>query len=158
MTTANRGPGVKFPPPFLWVAAFVGGWLLNRVLLFEIDDDGAGTIQSALGAVVLVAGLAINFWGLGTFLRARTAIIPHRPARALVESGPFRYSRNPMYIAITMQYVGLALLLNFAWPLVFLPLVLALLVALVIRREEAYLRRDFGPDYDDYCRRVGRWL
>ena len=93
-----------------------------------------------------------------TFWRARTAIIPHRPASRLVRHGPYRFTRNPMYVALTALYVGLALLFNVAWPLVVLPVVLWLLWHVVIRHEERYLLFAFGGDYAAFTREVRRWL
>jgi protein-S-isoprenylcysteine O-methyltransferase Ste14 len=93
-----------------------------------------------------------------TFRRARTAILPTRPASQLVDGGPYRFTRNPMYTGLTTAYVGAAALLDSVWPLLLLPLVLAALVRLVVRREEAYLRGAFGAEYAAYQARVRRWL
>jgi protein-S-isoprenylcysteine O-methyltransferase Ste14 len=100
----------------------------------------------------------VMLWGLATFARARTPIIPDRPARQLVSHGPYRISRNPMYLGLTSLYTGLALVLNLAWPLVLLPVVLLTLTATVIVHEERHLRAAFGATYEDYCRRVRRWI
>lgn len=159
MTAPDRGPGVPFPPPFLFVAGFLAGLGLDRWLLaFEIDNDGAGRVQSAVGLVLMAAGLALVLWGIVTFARARTAIIPHRPARLLVLGGPYRFSRNPMYVGLTALYLGLAIASNLVWPILLLPLVLWLLVAIVIRREERHLTEKFGEEYRAFCRQVRRWI
>jgi protein-S-isoprenylcysteine O-methyltransferase Ste14 len=155
---ASRGPGVPFPPPFVFVAGFLLGWWLNTRLEFTIDGRGAGVVQSAAGLASLAAGLGLMCWGIVTFIMARTAVIPTRPARALVVRGPYRFTRNPMYLGMTFAYVGLSALLNQAWPLLMLPLVLLTLQMAVIGREERHLRAAFGPQYDDYCRRVRRWV
>lgn len=110
----------------------------------------------ALGLCVF--GIALGGWGLLTFFRARTAIIPDRPASRLVVTGPYRFSRNPMYVALTVLYIGLSALTDSWWPLVFLPVVLTALWFLVIRREERYLAAAFSEEYAAYCRRVRRWL
>jgi protein-S-isoprenylcysteine O-methyltransferase Ste14 len=158
MTTDARGPGVRFPPPFVFVAGWLLAWGLDTRIEFLIDGAGAGPVQIAIGAALASAGLCLMFWGLVTFIYARTPVVPTRPARDLVRGGPYRYSRNPMYLGFTGLYAGLALLTNSAWPLVLLPVVLLALTSLVIRREEAHLQRMFGSDYDDYCRRVRRWI
>lgn len=133
-------------------------WLLQRRLPFDIAGAGPGPAQSILGALLLAGGLGWMASGLVIFGLQRTAVIPNRPARTLVRIGPYRFTRNPMYLGLTWAYVGLSVVMNWAWPLVLLPVVLILLTTLVIRREEAYLRAAFGADYDDYCRRVRRWL
>jgi len=158
MSADAQGPGIRFPPPFVYVGGWLLAWLLDRRFEFRVDGAGPGSVQATLGLAILAVGLAVNFWGLLTFARYRTAIMPTRPARLLVGVGPYRFTRNPMYVGLTGLYVGLALLVNWAWPLVALPLVLAVISAYVIRREERHLRAVFGATYDDYCRRVRRWI
>lgn len=102
-------------------------------------------------------GAALIAWGMVTFLRARTAIIPNHPASRIVESGPYRYTRNPMYMGFTVCYLGAALLLNSWWPFVFWPVCIVALTRLVIHREERYLAEAFGAEYEAYRQRVSRW-
>lgn len=111
-----------------------------------------------LGWALVVGGLGLMAWAGVTFARARTAIIPVRPARVLVRGGPYRWTRNPMYLGLTVAYVGGTLLMNSAWPLLFLPIVLITVSVLVIRREERYLESAFGDAYREYSRQVRRWL
>jgi protein-S-isoprenylcysteine O-methyltransferase Ste14 len=158
VVSATPGPGVRFPPPFVFVGGFLAAWALDFLIGFEIDGEGAGALQSGLGAAAMTIGIAIMLWGLATFARARTPIIPDRPARSLVASGPYRISRNPMYLGLTILYTGLALVLNMAWPLVLLPVVLLVLTSTVIVHEERHLRASFGASYEEYCRRVRRWI
>ena len=89
---------------------------------------------------------------------AGTSPMPHSPAKQLVIRGPYRFTRNPMYVGMTIAYLGGVATANSVWPLVALPLVLAGIYAFVIRREERYLEAEFGDAYRDYCRRVRRWL
>lgn len=158
MDSPDRGPAVPVPPPLLFVAGWIGAWLVNRRIPFAIDGAGASVAQQAIGSVLLVGGLAFMVWGMATFARSRTPVVPVRPARLVVTGGPYRFSRNPMYLGITIGYVGLAALLNQAWPLVMLPIVLVVLSGVVIEREERHLRAKFGAEYDAYAARVRRWL
>jgi protein-S-isoprenylcysteine O-methyltransferase Ste14 len=158
MSVADRGPNVLVPPPFVFVAGWVAGWALSLVRPFEIDGAGPSAVQQALALVALAGGLVLMGWGLVTFRRARTPIIPVRSARLVVMSGPFRFTRNPMYLGLATAYFGLALVVNQAWPIVLLPLVLIGLTVLVIEREERHLARLFGAEYDAYRARVRRWL
>lgn len=97
-------------------------------------------------------------WAAGRFAKAGTPMVPVKPATALVTDGPFRYSRNPMYVSLTLGYLGVTLLMNSFWPLVLLPTVLLTLRFWVIAREEAHLTEVFGDGYAAYCRRVRRWF
>lgn len=158
MTEASRGPDVRFPPPALFVLSWLVTWWLNTRLEFLISADGAGVLQETAGTLLAAAGLALMLWAIVTFLSNRTSVMPNRAARQLVLIGPYRWSRNPMYVGLTLADIGLALFFNQAWPLVLLPLVLLSLLTFVIAREERYLRSAFGDAYDAYCRRVRRFL
>jgi protein-S-isoprenylcysteine O-methyltransferase Ste14 len=153
-----RGPGVPFPPPLVFVAGWLIASLLDRRLEFLIVGNGPGSLQIGLGYAAMTLGLSVMLWGISTFLIARTAIYPASRARAFVITGPYRLSRNPMYVGLTQAYVGLALVLNRAWPLVLLPPVLLALRVFVIGREERYLLAEFGKAYEEYRRRVRRWI
>ena len=110
------------------------------------------------GGVLVIGGLALVYAGIMTFRRFRTAVYPNRPAKLVVDSGPFAYTRNPMYVGMAVCYVGLVLLLRSVWALSLLPVVLVLLVHFVIRREERHLTQKFPDAYAAYCARVPRWL
>jgi len=157
---APRSPGVRFPPPTIFVAGWLLGWLLEaKVLRLPLAGDGGPRWPLvAGGSALLLAGLVVIAAGLLTFFRARTAIMPHHAASRLVTHGPYRFTRNPMYVGMTLLYAGLALRANMGWPFLLLPLVLLTLVRFVIRREERYLASAFGAEYDAYRRRVRRWL
>jgi protein-S-isoprenylcysteine O-methyltransferase Ste14 len=92
------------------------------------------------------------------FRRAGTHPQPWRPATALVVTGPYRFSRNPMYVGATLFYIGISFWVNSLWPLLLLPVVLVIMSRGVIAREEAYLERLFGDEYRSYRSRVRRWL
>ena len=93
-----------------------------------------------------------------TFGRARTAINPHHSASQLVTHGPYRFTRNPMYTGLTIAYLGGSALVDSAWPIIALPIVLLILVKTVISREEMYLADAFGAEYRGYVARVRRWV
>jgi protein-S-isoprenylcysteine O-methyltransferase Ste14 len=150
-------PGVRFPPPLLYAIPFLVGYLLHLWYPLAITGDGArwlevvGSLLAGLWAAFMIAAFA-------TFLRAHTSILPFKPATRLVTTGPYRLTRNPMYVSFALLYVGIALLLDSWWPLFFLPMVLVAVDRLVIVREERYLLDEFGGHYDAYCRRVRRWI
>ena len=153
-----RNAGVRFPPPLYYVAGLLAAWSLDRyVKALSFSHPGVPALATA-GWALTVAGVCLVGWGMATFRRAHTAIIPNQPASRIVTSGPYRFTRNPMYTGLAIAYGGVALLMNSAWPLILLPLVIALLVRFVISREEAYLRHAFSTDYGAYSARVRRWL
>ncbi len=110
------------------------------------------------GIILGVLGSTVGFWGLYTFRRAGTNVRPSLPVNALVTSGPFRYSRNPFYVGMTVIYVGITLYAGFLW--LFVTLVPALLMVhwRIVRREEQFLESRFGEDYRAYKARVHRWI
>jgi protein-S-isoprenylcysteine O-methyltransferase Ste14 len=151
-------PGVRFPPPLLFVAGLALGWFLDRrVLPLQLTHFG-GNVLSAAAVVMIAVGLALTGWGFFTFKRARTAILPFHSASSLVTTGPYRLTRNPMYTGLTIAYLSGALLIDSAWPLILLPAVLIVLFNTVIAREERYLGDAFGSEYAAYCAQVRRWL
>jgi protein-S-isoprenylcysteine O-methyltransferase Ste14 len=158
MAEPLQNAGVRFPPPLLFVAGLAIGLLLDHgVRALPLSHIGWALLEGA-GVGLVLAGGCLVAWGMLTFRAARTAIVPHHPASRLVERGPYRFTRNPMYTGLTIAYIGGALILNTAWAIIILPAVLALLVRLVVRREEAYLSDAFGAEYTAYQSRVRRWL
>jgi protein-S-isoprenylcysteine O-methyltransferase Ste14 len=115
-------------------------------------------VESVLGWGLLVAGVLVAVSAAYLFRRAGTTPNPTKPTSALVIWGPYRFTRNPMYVGMAVLYCGGTLLLNDPWPLAFLPLVMALVQRRVIAREEAYLERKFGDEYRAYKARVRRWI
>lgn len=158
MTQGAHGPNIRFPPPLVYLAGYVVTWALNQRLEFLIDGKGAQPVQVAIGVVALAAGLGLMAWGFATFKGAGTAVMTIRSASRVVTSGPYRFTRNPMYVGLTFAYFGLALLVNWAWPIVFLPVVLVVMNVVVIEREERYLQSSFPETYGPYSGRVRRWL
>lgn len=155
MTERPDSPGVRLPPPALYALAVLAGYLLHRRWPLPVGD-GLG-IQ-ALAWLLLGAWLGLTVSSIGTFRRSRTSIVPVRPATALVMSGPYRFTRNPMYVGLAMLTVAIALFMNSWWPIVLLVPVLLTIRQSVIAPEERYLERRFGLEYVAYKQRVRRWI
>ena len=102
--------------------------------------------------------MALAVWFARTMRSADTTLRIDKPVSSLVQNGPFRYSRNPGYLSLTMIYAGIAILRNALWAILLLPLVLHVIQREVIEREERYLQRTFGEEYLAYKRRVRRWV
>ena len=159
MTEAPRSdPGVHFPPPFLFVGGLVLGAILQRAWALPLWSGTPSTLLLGLAYLLAAVGIAWAAWGMLTFRRARTAFIPSQPASQLVSWGPYRFSRNPMYLGLSLLYCGIALRLNSVWAFLLFPLVIALVIRLVIRPEERYLDDAFGDTYRSYRDRVPRWF
>jgi protein-S-isoprenylcysteine O-methyltransferase Ste14 len=154
---SERGPGVSVPPTLVFVAGFALAWWLHDEAPLPLDRDGSRALV-IVAWMMLVIGIALFLWALGVFLVARTGVMLQKPATVLMTSGPYAWSRNPQYVAFLAMYAGAALLANTLWPIVLLPSVLILMVGAVIAREERYLRATFGRSYEEYCRRVRRWI
>lgn len=156
--SAEDNAGVRVPPPFIFAGPLLLGLLFHRLLPLVTLDGAAGTMVRRAGAVLVVLALLLTGWAMLDFRRRGTTVVPVRPAAALVMAGPYRVSRNPMYVAMTLLYTGVSLWALALWPLLFLPVVLAIIRRYVIAREEAYLTRRFGDEYRDYQARVRRWI
>jgi protein-S-isoprenylcysteine O-methyltransferase Ste14 len=152
---ASDSPGVIAWPPAIYLGALLLGLLLH--FLWPVNPLPPGLARVA-GAILILAGCILGFWAERTMHRAGTNIRPDRPATALVTWGPFRFTRNPLYVSVTGVYLGLTLLVNALGPLLVLPFLLALLQWGVIHREECYLEGKFGETYRAYRARVRRWL
>jgi protein-S-isoprenylcysteine O-methyltransferase Ste14 len=148
-------PGVVAPPPLIVLAFVAVGFLFHWFwpLLFAI-----GVGYDILGGVLIVAGLAIAIWGRNLFIRAGTNVEPYKPTTAIVDEGPFAYSRNPLYLCMFAVYLGIALVTGNAWLLLLAVPLFFIMHYGVIAREERYLEAKFGEAYLNYKRRVRRWL
>jgi protein-S-isoprenylcysteine O-methyltransferase Ste14 len=149
-------PRTLILPPAPYAAALVGGWWLDRNVAALPWDWGAAT--RPLGWLLVGIGLALFAWTLYTFWRHRTTVNPYKAATSLCTVGPFRHSRNPIYVGDWFILGGVSLLLATWWPLLFAPLVWVALRYGVIRHEEAHLEAKFGEAYRLYRRQVRRWL
>jgi protein-S-isoprenylcysteine O-methyltransferase Ste14 len=147
--------GVAAPPPLVYVAGLVVGFALEALLP---GVDLAAWIEWGVGGLLVVAGLALLLSFNRRFSRAGTAVEPWKPTTAIVTTGPYRITRNPAYLGMTLTYVGIAVMSSAVWVLVPLPFVIAVIDRAVIAREERYLERKFGEEYLAYQRTVRRWI
>jgi protein-S-isoprenylcysteine O-methyltransferase Ste14 len=151
------GPGVRFPPPFVYAGfAALAWWLDSRWPLRP--PEGLREVLDGLGLLLVAAGLALDLTSLALFWRQGTSAIPFRPATSFVRRGAYRFTRNPMYFGLTLLVAGLGLALE-RLGLVPAALLAALVIdRFVVPREERHLEARFGATYVEYKRRVRRWL
>jgi protein-S-isoprenylcysteine O-methyltransferase Ste14 len=156
--TVEDGADVAIKPPFLFLGALALGSLLSLVI--PIGPRLASPNGSALtvGLTFVALGFALAGFSARAFHRAGTEVVPGCSASALVTTGPYRFTRNPIYIGMTLVYFGLALVMTSIWVLLLLIPVLMILQQGVVMQEEAYLKRRFGAAYRKYQAHVPRWL
>lgn len=147
--------GVVAPPPLIYLGSLVPGLLLNKKFPVRFLPRHA---SRPLGVALLAGGILLGGWFNLALRRAGTSPNPYRPVSNIVVDGPFRYSRNPGYISLTVMYAGIASLANALWAIILLPATLLVIRHGVIEREERYLERLFGEEYLRYKARVRRWL
>ena len=131
------------------------GWLLTRSWGDPVDLGGW---RVPVGSALVLLFVVWNGWALWLFGRHGTGLLPGQVTETLIEEGPYRFSRNPLYIGLLALYLGLALLAPTLWGLVLFPAAVLLVYWGAIRPEEQFLHERFGGAYDDYTRRVRRWL
>jgi len=147
-------PGVIVFPPLLFVSAILLGATLQ--LLWPIHPWGR--LSRIIGVMLAVAGATSVISAKKGMRRVGTNVHPGEPTTAIVTDGPYRFTRNPIYLGATMVYLGLTLLFNAFWPLPALAPFFVLLHWGVVRREERYLEAKFGKTYLAYKGQVRRWL
>jgi protein-S-isoprenylcysteine O-methyltransferase Ste14 len=150
---------VRVFPPAVPLAAILLGVGLQRVWPLWPDVRIPPLLRYGGGALLVIgAALGLGLWSVVQMRRTGQDENPWKPTPRLLERGPYRITRNPMYLHMVLVCIGVALLLANAWILLLAPLCAALLQRYAIRPEEAYLERKFGDDYRAYRHRVRRWL
>ena len=156
-TVDSDSARVTFPPPFVYLGMLLLGGLIDR--LAEIERFWLG--WPMVSVVVMVLGVpALYLLGnaLLAFVRAGVNPEPWKEAKAFVANGPYRFTRNPMYLGMALAYAAVALGFGSWGALILLPITLWLITHYVIAREEAYLAGKFGQTYLDYKGKVRRWI
>lgn len=148
-------PNIRIIPPLVYLAGLVIGLIVTAWIPTRVVAD---SIVWPVGAAFLLCGILFAASALLRFRGAGTTIRPDRAASQLVIAGPYRLSRNPMYVGLTAIYLGIAIGAQSLWGLLLLPVVLSIVQRRVIEREEMFLERRFGNAYRDYRTRVRRWL
>jgi protein-S-isoprenylcysteine O-methyltransferase Ste14 len=154
--TAPDNPQVIVRPPLALALAVVAGLVLDWLVPLPLLP--AGVPVRLVGAAVFVAALALFGWAIVTMTQAGTNVPTSQPVTAIVDTGPYRFTRNPIYLGMFLGLIGLAIAFNTLWLLMALvPFALVIRYG-VVAREEAYLEGKFGDVYRGYRARVRRWL
>ena len=155
MNPKNDHAYVVVNPFLIYIVLGVGAVALQKLFPLPFIAQASARL---LGVIIMVINLPIGLPAIRGMFVAKTSPNPHRPTTALVLSGPYRFSRNPMYIGLTLLYAGLVTFLQLPWGLVLLPMVIWLITIWVIVPEEKYLEQKFGGEYLNYKAKVRRWI
>lgn len=150
---SDRGPGVRVAPPVIATIIMAAAWLLDRLWTVQIGPPAV-----SLGGMVIFLAVGLVGWAVLALVKAGNDPRPDRPDAALVEAGPFKWSRNPIYLGLLLAATGLALMWGTLWGWVGVAVLHGVLDRAVIAREEAYLAMRFGDAYAAYKGRVRRWM
>lgn len=158
MTEGERdGAAVRFPPPLVYLAALAAGVLLHAWVVALPLAVGRG-VRIAVGLAVAGVGGALVAAALGLFRRTGQDPEPWKPTPEIISTGVYRFTRNPMYVGMALLQAGIGVGLGNAWVVALVPVSLAVVYAIAVRHEEAYLERKFGAAYLAYKTSVRRWL
>jgi protein-S-isoprenylcysteine O-methyltransferase Ste14 len=142
-------------PPLVYLCSIALGLLIQLAAPVRLVPPGIG---APVGSLVTLGAIALFLVSLRTLRAARTSVRGNRPTRTIVRQGPYRFTRNPIYLAFSLLQIGVALLANSVWLLVTLIPAVALMSLVVIPKEEQYLTARFPEEYPSYTRAVRRWL
>lgn len=149
---------LHIPVPWVFILVYLIGVLLHMIYpIHWIEEEHTFVMELAGGILFILAGILAG-WCLWIFKKAHTTTIPGQRSKKLIIGGPYRFSRNPMYLSLTLAYLGEGLLLVQAWPIFLLPFVVMYVHFIVIPLEESILTADFQDDYANYCQKIRRWL
>ncbi len=148
-------PGVIARPPIIYLVSILAGCVLEIFWPLPVVPPRLGVV---LGLPLVVTGASLFALAVRRFLRAGTPLPAHETPTVIVQSGPYQWSRNPIYLGFSLLHLGIALWANSAWLLLTLAATLVLMTYGVILREERYLAARFGEEYLSYKARVRRWL
>jgi protein-S-isoprenylcysteine O-methyltransferase Ste14 len=150
-------PGIIAPPLLLAVLCILAGFGAEHFVRLPLVE-GHATMRRAAGVAIFAAACLVLLDALRQLRRHRTTPNPYRPSSAVVSSGVYGLSRNPIYVAFLLVVLASAIGANTGWMLIALVVLFLLLEFGVVRREERYLAAKFGREYDDYRARVRRWF
>ena len=148
--------GVIAPPPLIYLGGLIAGFAIQaRLPLPLLLPKG---LRRFLGSLLLGGAIALIVGALRTFQRAGTSVSPNEPTTAFTSEGPYRVTRNPLYLSLTMLYTAIALFGDAFWVMALLPVIIRVMNYGVIEREEHYLERKFGDQYQHYKESTPRWF
>ena len=155
MEEATDHAQIPLAPPLIFLGYLVSALVLQWLapLLASLP-----AFLRILGGLLLLAGFLLAGWAVMEMRRAHTSPDPHRPTTAIVTTGPYRYTRNPIYLGFLLIYLGFTLMAGTVWGVVLSPFLIGTVTKWIIRAEETYLGNKFKEEYGNYLSRVHRWV
>ncbi|MBI3606278.1 MAG: isoprenylcysteine carboxylmethyltransferase family protein [Nitrospirae bacterium] len=150
-----KSPGIISPPPLIYFTLFLTGFIPQTafpVQFFSLP------VRWIVCLTLVGVGAILVTRAFQTMRHAKTSPNPYQPAAVLVTEGPFRFTRNPVYLGMNLFYLGAGVLLNPFWSILFFPVLLLIMEFGVIHREERHLEQRFGEAYLEYKASVRRWI
>lgn len=157
MTNNHATPGIKFPPPLIYLLFLLAGWGAGH-LLPDLSLGLSDMLRRSVAVVLIVIGLGLDGLAAGQMRRHQTAVEPWKGATTLLTSGLFGFTRNPIYLGFAVTYLGFAVAMDAPLAIALILPCLFVIDRLVIPREEAHLSAVFGAEYETYRQKVRRWL
>ena len=155
----QHAAAVKFPPPILPIVTIVAGHILGRFMpILSAYDLPTPERYWIGGTIAIAAGLILGVWPIRQFQQSGQDVTPWTPTPEIVIHGPYKFTRNPMYLMMILLCIGFAIILSDVWILILTPVCGWLIYHLAIRHEEVYLEEKFGDSYRAYKQRVRRWI
>ncbi|MCA1492901.1 methyltransferase family protein [Sinorhizobium alkalisoli] len=155
---AYRAKPLSFPwPPLIYGTAVLIALVLTRVYPIPVMN-GQSWIPWLVGGALILTAIFLDLWAVKALLDRHTAVLPHRCATCLVTSGPFRYTRNPIYLGYTLVMTGAGLMSLNPWFFIMAILAVAATTLFAVRNEERHLLSRFGFEFERYCRHTTRWI
>jgi protein-S-isoprenylcysteine O-methyltransferase Ste14 len=158
MQNKKDSPGVFIPPPLIYAAVFLLSFIVQGYFTIRRGFFFHSPAANIIGLLFIATGLVFAIPALRQFFKTKNTIVLIKPATSLQNSGVYSISRNPMYLGLMFQYLGLALIFGNWWTIFLLPVLFFLIQNFVILPEEKYLLRAFGESYTDYKKKVRRWI
>jgi protein-S-isoprenylcysteine O-methyltransferase Ste14 len=151
----SDAPNVRIIPPLVYLTGVVIGFLANVWMPIKVVPN---LVAWVLGGILIFCGAALTGSALLKFKDVGTTVRPDRAASTLVIAGPYKITRNPMYLGLAFVYLGIAIADQSVWALILLPVVLTIIQRRAIEPEEAFLEKRFGANYISYKEKVRRWI
>lgn len=157
MENSKDNPRVYIPPPIIYAIIFIAAIFIQKRM--PINDSFFHKQLTKIGGMLLfIIALFFLLRSLKQFFQSKNTIVTILPANSLQTNGIYAVTRNPMYVGLAIVYLGLSCFLGNWWNIVLFPLLLIVVQEYIIKREEKYLHRRFGQEFQDYKDQVRRWL
>jgi protein-S-isoprenylcysteine O-methyltransferase Ste14 len=156
--TSRINPIMRIPVPWAFAIAYLAGIGIQLLVPVTISSGVLLTTIEVLGILITAVGVVLMAWPQSIFRRHHTTTVPSESTSTFVTWGPYRFSRTPMYLGLFLFFAGISVIFALVWSILLLFVVVYYLNSILIPVEERQLRRNFGEAYEQYCKKVRRWI